>query len=311
MSSDESRITHASPAALEPRARTHVTTAREWIAGARPRTLPVAVVPVAVGTAVAAADGAVIWWRSLYALIVALALQVGTNYANDYSDGIRGTDEHRVGPVRLVAGGLAVSRDVKAAALYSFGVAAVAGLVLAIFTTPWLLVVGIASVAAGWFYTGGPRPYGYAGFGEAFVFVFFGLVAVIGTAYVSLDRITALAVVAAIPIGLLSTALLVVNNLRDIEGDRRSGKHTLAVRIGPDRTRRFYAELVAGALAFVVLVAILRPGALLALLAVVPALPPVRRVLGGATGKDLVTALIETSRLQVAFGALLAVGIVL
>jgi 1,4-dihydroxy-2-naphthoate octaprenyltransferase len=311
MSSDESRITHASPAALEPRARTHVTTAREWIAGARPRTLPVAVVPVAVGTAVAAADGAVIWWRSLYALIVALALQVGTNYANDYSDGIRGTDEHRVGPVRLVAGGLAVSRDVKAAALYSFGVAAVAGLVLAIFTTPWLLVVGIASVAAGWFYTGGPRPYGYAGFGEAFVFVFFGLVAVIGTAYVSLDRITALAVVAAIPIGLLSTALLVVNNLRDIEGDRRSGKHTLAVRIGPDRTRRFYAELVAGALAFVVLVAIWRPGALLALLAVVPALPPVRRVLGGATGKDLVTALIETSRLQVAFGALLAVGIVL
>jgi len=268
-------------------------------------------VPVVVGTAVASADGAVIWWRSLYALIVALAVQIGTNYANDYSDGVRGTDAERVGPVRLVAGGLAHPRDVRTASFCAFGVAGVAGLVLALATTPWLLVVGAACIASGWFYTGGPRPYGYAGLGEVFVFVFFGLVAVIGTAYLSLGRVTTLAVLAAIPVGLLATALLVVNNLRDLEGDKRSGKHTLAVRFGAAPTRRFYATCVLGALAFVVVVAIWRPAALLGLVAVVPALPPLRRVLGGAEGRELVTALVATGTLQLVFGALLALGIAL
>ena len=288
-----------------------LTAARDWVAGARPRTLPAAVVPVVVGTAVASADGSVIWWRSLYALIVALAIQIGTNYANDYSDGVRGTDAERVGPVRLVAGGLASPHEVRTASFCAFGVAGVAGLVLALATTPWLLVVGGACMAAGWFYTGGPRPYGYAGFGEVFVFVFFGLVAVIGTAFLSLGHVTALAVVAAIPVGLLATALLVVNNLRDLNTDREAGKKTLAVRLGAQATRRFYASCVIGALAMVVVIAFWRPAALLALLAVIPALPPLRRVLEGAAGRDLITALVGTGTLQLAFGALLALGIAL
>ena len=288
-----------------------LTSARDWLAGARPRTLPAAVVPVVVGTAVASADGSVIWWRSGYALLVAVAIQVGTNYANDYSDGIRGTDTERVGPVRLVAGGLAPARDVRTASFCAFGVAAVAGLVLAIATTPWLLVVGAACLLAGWFYTGGPRPYGYAGLGEVFVFVFFGLVAVVGTAFLSLGRITTLAVLAAIPVGLLATALLVVNNLRDLESDRQSGKNTLAVRLGATATRRFYAGCVIGAFLLVVVVAFHRPAALVALLAVVPAVPPLRSVLGGAEGRDLVTALVKTGVLQLAFGALFALGIAL
>ncbi len=288
-----------------------VTSVRDWVAGARPRTLPAAVVPVVVGTAVAAADGSVLWWRSLGALIVALGIQIGTNYANDYADGVRGTDAERIGPVRLVAAGIAAPRAVKAASFCAFGVAGVAGLVLALATTPWLLVVGAACFASGWFYSAGPRPYGYAGLGEIFVFVFFGLVAVIGTAYLSLGRITDLAVMTAIPVGLLATALLVVNNLRDIDSDRRAGKKTLAVRTGVAVTRWFYATCVVGAFALVVVVAFWRPLALIALLAVVPALPPVRRVLGGAEGRDLVTALAGTGMLQLAFGALLALGIAL
>lgn len=310
MSRNAAPTSPASPGAPE-RAGAAVTTAREWVAGARPRTLPAAVVPVVVGTAVASADGQVIWWRSLYALVVALALQIGTNYANDYSDGIRGTDTERVGPVRLVAGGLAHARDVKTAAYFAFGVAVAAGLVLALATTWWLVVIGAACVAAGWFYTGGSRPYGYAGFGEVFVFVFFGLVAVVGTAYVSIGRVTALSVVAAVPVGLLATALLVVNNLRDIRSDKAAGKHTLAVRIGASATRRLYGALVAGALAFAVVAAFWRPGALLALPAAAAARPPLRRVLGGTKGPELITALVETGRLQLLFGVLLAVGIAL
>jgi 1,4-dihydroxy-2-naphthoate octaprenyltransferase len=288
-----------------------VTTVRDWMAGARPRTLPAAVVPVVVGSAAAAAGGAVIWWRSIAALVVALAIQVGTNYANDYADGVRGTDAERVGPLRLVASGVATPRKVQMAAFASFAVAGVVGLVVALATTPWLLVVGAACVAAGWLYSAGPRPYGYAGLGEIFVFVFFGLVAVIGTTYVSLGRVTALSVAAAVPVGLLATALLVVNNLRDIETDRQAGKNTLAVRYGAPATRWLYATCVVGALALVAVVALWRPLALVALLAVVPALPPVRRVLGRAGGRDLVTALAETGRLQLVFGALLALGIVL
>jgi 1,4-dihydroxy-2-naphthoate octaprenyltransferase len=286
-----------------------VTSVRDWVAGARPRTLPAAVVPVVVGTAVGGADGSVIWWRSLLALVVALGIQIGTNYANDYADGVRGTDAERLGPVRLVAAGIATPAEVKVASFCAFGAAGVAGLVLALATTPWLLVVGAACFASGWFYSAGPRPYGYAGYGEVFVFVFFGLVAVIGTAYLSLGRITALAVIAAIPVGLLATALLVVNNLRDIDTDRRAGKNTLAVRTGASVTRWFYTALVIGAFVLVVVVALWRPLALITLLAVVPALAPVRRVLGGAEGRDLITALAATGMLQLVFGALLALGI--
>jgi 1,4-dihydroxy-2-naphthoate octaprenyltransferase len=286
-----------------------VTSVRDWVSGARPRTLPAAVVPVVVGTAVAAADGSVIWWRSLLALVVALGIQIGTNYANDYADGVRGTDAERLGPVRLVGSGLASPRAVKVASFSAFAVAGLVGLVLALATTPWLLVVGAACFAAGWLYSGGPKPYGYAGLGEIFVFVFFGLVAVMGTAYLSLGRLTALAVIAAVPVGLLATALLVVNNLRDIETDRRAGKNTLAVRTGAVVTRWFYTACVVGAFALVAVVALWRPLALITLAAVVPALPPVRRVLGGAEGRDLITALAGTGMLQLAFGVLLAVGI--
>ena len=280
-----------------------------WVAGARPRTLPAAVVPVAVGTAVASATGGVIWWRAALALIVAVAIQVGTNYANDYSDGVRGTDDARVGPVRLVASGLAAPATVKRAALAAFGAAAVAGLVLSIVAGPLLIVVGAACIAAGWLYTGGPRPYGYAGLGEVFVFVFFGLVATQGTAYVQTQRLTALGWVAAVPVGLLATALLVVNNLRDIPGDALAGKHTLAVRLGDQRTRVLYVACLGLAFVSVAGVAAWRFGALVGLVAAVVAVPPARRVLRGDRGRELISVLADTGRSQLALGALLAAGI--
>ena len=282
-----------------------------WVAGARPRTLPAAVVPVLVGTGAASATGGVIWWRAVAALTVALALQIGTNYANDYSDGIRGTDDRRVGPVRLVAAGLAAPSAVRAAALTSFAVAAAAGLALTVVVGPQLLVVGAACLAAGWFYTGGRRPYGYLGFGELFVFVFFGLVATAGTAYVQTGRLTALGLVASIPVGLLSTALLVVNNLRDIPGDTAAGKRTLAVRLGDGSTRRLYAMCVAVALAAVVALAAWRIGALLGLVALPLAVDPLRRVGRGERGRDLIPVLGKTSRLLLTCGGGLAVGLAL
>ena len=210
-----------------------MTTSRQWIAGARPRTLPAALAPVLVGTAVAMWDGGAVWGRALLALVVALALQVGVNYANDYSDGIRGTDAQRVGPVRLVGQGLAEPSSVKRAALLSFAVAGVAGLALVMVSGLWwLLLVGAAAIVAAWTYTGGPRPYGYAGLGEVFVFVFFGLVAVGGTAAVQVGFVSALAWVCGVAIGALSCAILVVNNLRDIPGDTVAGKRTAG---GPHR----------------------------------------------------------------------------
>jgi 1,4-dihydroxy-2-naphthoate octaprenyltransferase len=262
-----------------------------------------------VGTGAVAAAGSVIWWRAAVALVVALALQVGTNYANDYSDGLRGTDNVRVGPLRLVASGLASPRAVRRAALAAFAVAAVGGLSLAAAAGWWLLLVGAACIAAGWFYTGGPRPYGYAGLGELFVFVFFGLVATVGTAYVQLERITWLAVVAGVAVGCLAVALLVVNNLRDIPGDTASGKRTLAVRIGAPATRRLYAVAVLVPFAVSVALAVSQPGALLSLAALPLAVPPVRRVLAGEQGKGLIAVLAATGRLQLVFGALLAAGI--
>ncbi|MGH9130559.1 MAG: 1,4-dihydroxy-2-naphthoate polyprenyltransferase [Acidimicrobiales bacterium] len=281
-----------------------------WLAGARPRTLPAAVVPVLLGTAVAIAAGHTVWWRAADAMVVSLAIQVGTNYANDYSDGVRGTDTVRVGPLRLVAGGLASPAAVKRAAIAAFGLAGLAGLALAITVSPWLIALGAACIAAGWLYTGGPRPYGYAGLGELFVFVFFGPVATVGTAYVQLGRITGLALVASIPAGLLPTALLVVNNLRDVATDTVAGKTTLAVRLGRPATRLVYTGCLAASFGGAVAVGLAyRPWALLALAALPLGVIPARQVLGGADGRALIESLGATGRLQLALGVLLAAGI--
>lgn len=283
-----------------------------WVLGARPRTLPAAVVPVAVGAACAVGEPDTVWWRAVLALVVSLALQVGVNYANDYSDGVRGTDERRVGPTRLVAAGLAPAGAVKRAALAAFAVAALGGLVLAATTTWWLLAVGVVCLAAGWLYTGGPRPYGYLGLGEVFVFVFFGLVATAGTTFVVAGRVTALAVVAATAVGCLACALLVVNNLRDIPTDRAVGKRTLAVRLGDHRTRGLYVALIAAALAACSVSGWWRPLALVAVpVGLVAAAAPVRAVRRGASGPALIGVLGGTGRLQLVTGLVFAAALAL
>jgi 1,4-dihydroxy-2-naphthoate polyprenyltransferase len=286
-----------------------VATAGEWLNGARPRTLPAALVPVAVGSGVAIGYGRFSPWKALLALVVALALQVGVNYANDYSDGIRGTDEARVGPVRLVASGLAPPRQVRGAALASFAVACVAGLVLAATTSWWLLAVGAAAVAAAWTYTGGSHPYGYRGFGEVAVFAFFGVAAVVGTAFVQVRSLSWLALAASIPVGLLACALLVINNLRDIPSDTAAGKRTLAVRIGDHRTRLLYAGCALVPFVVAAVIGVVRPLALLTLAALPLALAPIQAVRSGAIGPALIGALGRTGRLQLAFGALLTLGL--
>ncbi|MGD9702521.1 MAG: 1,4-dihydroxy-2-naphthoate polyprenyltransferase [Acidimicrobiia bacterium] len=286
-----------------------------WVLGARPRTLPAAVVPVAVGAACALGEGErIVWWRIVAAGVVALALQIGTNYANDYSDGVKGTDAVRVGPIRLVAGGLASAGAVKRAALLSFAVAGVVGALLAFAVGPELFVVGAAAIAAGWGYTGGPKPYGYYGFGELFVFVFFGLVATAGTTYVLLERLTGTALASGVAVGFLACALLVVNNLRDIPTDTVAGKKTLAVRIGDRATRRLYVALVVGAVVVVVAIAIVTRRWAIALGALGPAVlgfVPARTVLRGATGQALIPVLGRTARTQLATGVLLTLGLIL
>ena len=284
----------------------------KWIVGARPRTLPAAVVPVALGAAAAVGEGQSAWWRAVLALVVSLALQVGVNYANDYSDGVRGTDDSRVGPVRLVASGLAPAAAVKRAAFAAFGVAAVAGLVLAAVTSWWLLAVGAAAILAGWFYTGGPKPYGYLGLGEVFVFVFFGLVATVGTTYVVCQRMTAVSWLAGCVAGLLACALLVVNNLRDIPTDQQVGKRTLAVRLGDSATRWFYVALLAGAFVLTAVIAIAgRPAAIAGVVGVVLASPAERAVRKGAIGRDLIPVLGATGRVQLVTGLVTALGMAL
>jgi 1,4-dihydroxy-2-naphthoate polyprenyltransferase len=283
-----------------------------WLLGARPRTLPAAVVPVLVGTAAAVgAGGGIIGWRMLAVLVVALALQVGVNYANDYSDGVRGTDADRAGPTRLVASGLASPRAVKRAAQLSFLVASVAGIAVSLAAGPWLILVGIAAVLAAWGYTGGPRPYGYMGLGEVFVFVFFGVVATAGSTYVQLERFTGLALAASVPVGLLATALLVVNNLRDIPTDAVAGKRTLAVRMGDRATRRFFALVVGVAVVTAALTAVARPWALLSLLAAPLGVVAVRQVLDGRVGRALIPTLGATARVHLVLGVLLAAGLAL
>jgi 1,4-dihydroxy-2-naphthoate polyprenyltransferase len=286
-----------------------VASAQEWVSGARPRTLPAAIVPVLVGSAVAASYGRFIWWRAGLALLVALALQVGVNYANDYSDGIRGADESRVGPVRLVASGLAAPRRVLAAAGGCFAAACAAGLVLAAVSSWWLVLAGASAVAAAWFYTGGRRPYGYRALGELSVFVFFGVFAVTGTAYVQLGRLPWLAVAASVPVGVLTCALLVVNNLRDIPSDQAAGKRTLAVVLGDHRTRMLYVVCLLVPFAVTLALAFVRPAAVVTVAALPLAIPPLALVRRGAAGPRLVAALGQTGRLQLAFGALLALGL--
>jgi 1,4-dihydroxy-2-naphthoate octaprenyltransferase len=286
-----------------------------WIQGARPRTLPAAVVPVLVGTACAVGErpGGLVWWRAVAAMVVALALQIGTNYANDYSDGKRGTDDpgRRVGPVRLVGWGLKPAPAVKRAAMLSFAAAGLAGLALAAAAGWELLVVGAVSVAAGWFYTGGPKPYGYLGLGEVFVFTFFGVVATAGSSYVQLEELQGLALAASVPVGFLATALLVVNNLRDIPGDTESGKRTLAVRLGDARTRWLYVGILIVAFLCIPIVAggFDRAAAAAALVGIVLARQPVAQVLDGARGPALIPVLGATGRVQLVTGSLLALGL--
>lgn len=282
-----------------------------WLVGARLRTLPAAVVPVAVGAALCAGESGAIWWRAIPALGVSLLLQIGVNYANDYSDGIRGTDDQRVGPTRLVASGLVPAGRVKTAALAAFAGAAVLGFVLAWSTSWWLLAVGLAALAAGWFYTGGRHPYGYLGFGEVFVFVFFGLVATVGTTYVILQRLPALSWLLGSAVGSLACALLVVNNLRDIPTDAAVGKKTLAVRLGDAATRRLYQSLMVAALLLGALGSMMNPGCIAVVAAVPFGISPLRAVRSGAAGARLVEVLGRTGRVQMVVGALLSVGLVL
>lgn len=285
-----------------------------WLAGARLRTLPAAIVPVAVGTAAAVGSGSdPVWWRAAAALVVALALQVGVNFANDYSDGVRGTDgADRVGPLRLVGSGLVAPGAVKAAATGSFAVAGVVGAVLAVLAGPELFILGALCLVAGWTYTGGPRPYGYLGLGEVFVFVFFGLVATIGTTYVLIEEFSALSAVCSLTVGLWATALMVTNNLRDIPGDTIAGKQTLAVRLGDRRTRWMFIVMHWLALLIAVGITVASGrGAMGALLALPFAWQAVRRVYQGAAGANLIPVLEATAKAQMAGGLGMTLGLAL
>ncbi len=291
-----------------------MATPAQWLEGARPRTLPAAVAPVLAGTGVAAHLGSAVWWKAALALVVALALQVGVNYANDYSDGIRGTDESRVGPLRLVGSRAATPRAVKAAAFGAFGVACVAGLVLAATTTWWLVAVGALSVLAAWFYTGGSSPYGYRALGEVMVFLFFGVVAVMGTTYVQTESLAVASLLpsayAAIGVGALACAILVANNLRDVPTDREAGKRTLAVVLGDERSRALYALLVLAAVVFLVALALATTWwALLGLVFLSPAVPAVRTVWAGTTGRGLVVVLQRTGTAELLYAAGLFAGL--
>ena len=289
-----------------------MATPSEWLHGARPRTLPAAVAPVLAGTGVAAYVDAAVWSKAALALVVSLALQVAVNYANDYSDGVRGTDDTRIGPLRLVGSGLAAPAAVKRAAFIAFGVASVAGLVLAVTTSWWLVAVGLVCIVAAWFYTGGANPYGYLGLGELMVFVFFGLVAVVGTTYVQTETLELSALYAAIGIGALACAILVANNLRDIPTDTVAGKRTLAVVLGDGRTRIFFALLVVAAAAAVVLLAVTTTWwALLGLTFLAPAGAAVQIVLGRAKGPGLIPVLAQTGLAELLLGAGVFAGLLI
>lgn len=289
-----------------------MATVGQWIEGARPRTLPNAVAPVVAGVGAATALDAFSWGRSVLALLVSLALIVGVNFANDYSDGIRGTDEHRVGPLRLVGSKVAKPKAVLAAALTSLGIAGVLGLVLvAVSGYWWLLIMGALCIIGAWFYTGGKKPYGYYGFGEIAVFVFFGLAAVLGTVYVQAGHLSWAAFGCAVAVGTFSTGVLTANNLRDIPTDIESGKRTLAVRLGDKGTRRFYLGLVTVPFVISVLLGVWHPLLLLGLLSAPLLLKSVKAVGGGKTGRELIPALRDTGLAMLAWSVLTTVGLAL
>ncbi|HEV7978324.1 1,4-dihydroxy-2-naphthoate polyprenyltransferase [Amycolatopsis sp.] len=289
-----------------------MATVSEWIEGARPRTLPNAVAPVLAGVGAAVALDAFLWWRSLLALLVALALIIGVNYANDYSDGIRGTDENRVGPLRLVGSGTAKPKAVLAAALTSLGIAGVLGLLLvALSGYWWLLAMGAVCILGAWFYTGGKKPYGYYGFGEIAVFVFFGLASVLGTVYVQAGRISWEALGCAIAVGCFSTGVLTANNLRDIPTDIESGKRTLATRLGNTGTRRLYLALVTVPFVISVLLGIWHPILLGGLLCAPLLISSVKAVAGNKVGRELIPALRDTGLAMLAWAVLTGVGLAL
>ena len=279
----------------------------KWVLGARPRTLPAAVAPVVVATALAGDKASLI--PALLALFVSLALQVGVNYANDYSDGVKGTDDNRVGPVRLTASGLAAPLSVKRAAFIAFGFAALAGLILALTTSLWLIAVGLAAIFAAWGYTGGKNPYGYLGLGELFVFIFFGVVATVGTYYVQVEKITLDALLASIPMGTFSCALLAINNIRDRALDEPSGKKTLAVRLGDKKARAFFTILILAG--YIAVLAMGKPWVLLTLLTAPVALSLLRGVHGGAEGRDLIPYLAKTGQLQLLFALTFSISLLL
>jgi 1,4-dihydroxy-2-naphthoate octaprenyltransferase len=271
-----------------------VASVAQWVEGARPRTLPNAIAPVIAGTGAAAWLDSAVWWRALLALIVAVAMIVGVNYANDYSDGIRGTDDVRAGPLRLVGSRLATPRSVLTAAMVSFALAAAAGLTLAIVSAPWLIAVGVVCIAGAWLYTGGKKPYGYLGLGEVAVFVFFGLVAVLGTQYTQALRVDWVGLALAVAIGSLSSAVLVANNLRDIPTDKEAEKITLAVRLGDARTRRLYMALLAVALIVTLLLMLATPWCAVGLVAAPLAWRATRPIKTGAVGAALIPVLRDT-----------------
>ena len=277
----------------------------KWVLGARPRTLPAAIAPVVVASALAGSDFN--WFRAALALKVGVWLQIGVNFANDYSDGVKGTDENRIGPTRLVASGLASAKAVKNAAFISFAIASVAGLWLSLLTSPLLILIGILAIAAAWGYTGGKNPYGYSGLGEVSVFTFFGLVATMGTYYALTEKVTVLSFIVAIPMGALSCAILAVNNIRDRAQDELVGKKTLAVRLGDVKARRMFVALLV--LAHVAAVATLIPAALLTLLVVPMSYSISRLVLSGVSGKDLIPVLGRTGKLQLMFAIVFALAL--
>jgi 1,4-dihydroxy-2-naphthoate octaprenyltransferase len=277
----------------------------KWILGARPRTLPAAIAPVVVATALAGADWN--WFRAALALKVGVWLQIGVNYANDYSDGVKGSDANRVGPTRLVASGLATAVQVKRAAIISFGIASIAGIWLSLLSSPWLLLVGVAAIAAAWGYTGGKNPYGYSGLGEVSVFIFFGLTATVGTYYAQTGHVTALSVLCAVPMGALACAILAVNNLRDRAQDELVGKRTLAVRLGDSKARKGFVALLV--IAHLSALATLLPWSLITL-AVLPLTFSISRsVISGASGASLIPLLGKTGKLQMFFGVLFAIAL--
>jgi 1,4-dihydroxy-2-naphthoate polyprenyltransferase len=288
-----------------------MATPAQWIEGARPRTLPAAIAPVLVGTGAAAYLDGFVWWKALLALGVGLALQIGVNYANDYSDGIRGTDENRVGPLRLVGSKVASPKQVKTAAFICFGVGAVLGIVLCATSSWWLLIAGAASLVGAWFYTGGKKPYGYRALGEVSVFLFFGLVAVLGTTYVQAGKLSWTAVAGAVAIGAIACALLVANNLRDIPTDTVTGKRTLAVVLGAARSRWLYAGLVLLAFVLAAVSALATPWTLLALIALPLGFRAIKVVVSDAVGPALIPVLKDTGLTELVYAVGLAVGLAL